>query len=152
MREITRGQTRWIRWMIQYTDLISSQKLTNNEWGETWCIIVQQGRGLWITIFGSNTTDSGHQTLQNFQIICASNCLDSWNEFRVDDSFAFRSFQVSELKLAFLHDYHLLTTLCLPKNVYAREKHFLFSNNHRRIRAVSTRMFLIHFYQVLREI
>ena len=40
------------------------------------------------TIFGSNTTDSGHQTLQNFEIICASNCLVSWNEFPVDNSFA----------------------------------------------------------------
>ena len=32
--------------------------------------------------------DSGQQTLQNFDIICASNCLTSWNEFPVDNSFA----------------------------------------------------------------
>ena len=41
----------------------------------------------WFTIFGSNTTDSGHQTLQNFEIICASNCLATWNEFLVNNSF-----------------------------------------------------------------
>ena len=57
-------------------------------------IIVPQGPGLWITIFGSNTTDSGHQTLQNFEIICGGNCLANWSEFPVDDSFALCSILV----------------------------------------------------------
>ena len=91
-------------------------------------------------------------TLQNFEIICASNCLASWNEFSVDNSFAFRSFQVSELKLVLLHDYHLPTSLCLLKKVYATEKHLIYSDSHRRTLAASTRIFLMHFHQVLREI
>ena len=53
----------------------------------TRCIIEQQRPGLWITIFGSNTTDPGHQTLQNFEIKCASNSLASSNEFPANSSF-----------------------------------------------------------------
>ena len=69
--------------------MILSQKLTNNEWGVTRCIIVQQRPScLWITIFGLNTMHSSHQTLQNFEMICASNCLASWNEFPMDNFFA----------------------------------------------------------------
>ena len=151
-RKIARGQIRWILWMIEHVDLISSQKLTNNESGVTRCIIVQQRSGLWIMIFESNTKNSGHQALPYFEIICASNFLVSSNESPVNNSFAVQSFQVSELKLAFFHDYHLLTSLCLPKNVYAIEKHLLYLNNHRRTLAASTKMFLIHFYQVFREI
>ena len=60
---------------------------TNNELGVTRCIIVQQRPGFWITIFGSNTTNSGHQALKNFEIICASNCLANWNELPMDNSF-----------------------------------------------------------------
>ena len=59
---------------------------------------------------------------------------------------------VAFLKLAFLHDYHLLTSLCLPINVYGTEKYLLYSNNHHRTLATLTRIFLMHFYQILREI
>ena len=74
--------------MLRHTDLISRQKLTNNEWDVTRCIIVQQRPGLWITIFGSNTTDSDYETLQNCEVICASICLTSSNEFLVDNFIA----------------------------------------------------------------
>ena len=39
---------------------------------------------------GANTTDSDHQTPKNFGVICASNCLASWNESPTDNSFAIK--------------------------------------------------------------
>ena len=74
--------------MIEYIDLILGQKLTNNEWIVRWRVIVQQWSTFWISIFETDTTDSGDQMLQNFEIIVASNCLTKWSEFFMDDSFA----------------------------------------------------------------
>jgi len=36
--------------------------------------------------------DSGHQTLQNFEIIVASNCLTRWSKFFMDNSFAIEEY------------------------------------------------------------
>ena len=67
--------------------MISDQKLMNNEWIARYHVIMQQRPTFWISIFRTDT-DSGHQMLQNFEIIVASNYLIRWNEFFMDNSFA----------------------------------------------------------------